>query len=83
MSEKKTESNNVELLYFDNGTRKRAYIRADVISKNTADIYKDKVFIPKAAGSGTDPYVLGKPEYGPAGSVCLVVQYQKKRSLKG
>lgn len=70
MSEQKTAMYNIELLYFDNGTRKRAYISADSITKNKTDIFKDKIFIPKAAGSGTDPYVVGKPEYGAAGSVC-------------
>ena len=70
MSEQKTDMYNIELLYFDNGTRKRAYISADNITKNKVDIFKDKIFIPKAAGSGTDPYVVGKPEYGATGSVC-------------
>ena len=31
---------------------------------------KHKVFVPEAGGSGTDPYVIGKPEYCEPNSVC-------------
>lgn len=86
MSEKRTVVYNVEMLYFDNGARKRAYINADSISKNAADIFKEKVFIPKAAGSGVDPYVIGKPEYGSEGSVCsqtfLYAAFNSKEEAK-
>lgn len=86
MSEKRTAVYNVEMLYFDNGARKRAYINADSISKNAADIFKEKVFIPKAAGSGVDPYVIGKPEYGSEGSVCsqtfLYAAFNSKEEAK-
>ena len=86
MSEKRTVVYNVEMLYFDNGARKRAYINADSISKNAADIFKEKVFIPKAAGSGVDPYVIGKPEYGSEGSVCsqtfLYAAFNRKEEAK-
>ena len=40
------------------------------ITKNAQDIDKFKVFVPKAAGSGNDPYVLGKPEIADKGAVC-------------
>lgn len=50
--------------------RTTAYVSRGSIKKNTRDIDKHKVFIPEAAGSGNDPYVVGKPEYAPAGSVC-------------
>lgn len=66
----KSDVYNVEMLYYDNGARKKAYVKADSITKNANDVFKDKVFIPKAAGSGSDPYVLGKPVYGIKGSVC-------------
>ena len=86
MSEKRTVVYNVEMLYFDNGARKKAYINADSISKNAADIFKEKVFIPKAAGSGVDPYVIGKPEYGSEGSVCsqtfLYAAFNSKEEAK-
>ena len=59
-----------ELLYLDKMVRRKAYIRRDHIRKNVTDIGRDKVFIPKASGSGTDPYVVGKPECGPKNSVC-------------
>lgn len=32
------------------------------------DVARHKVFIPEAGGSGNDPYVLGKPEYGTVNS---------------
>lgn len=59
-----------KLLYLDRMERRIAYIDGNKILKNTADIHKDKVFIPEAGGSGMDPYVLGKPEYGEPNSVC-------------
>ena len=34
------------------------------------DIGRDKVFIPKAGGSGIDPHIIGKREYCPKNSVC-------------
>ncbi len=59
-----------KLLYLDRTERKIAYIDGQVITKNADDIEKDKVFVPKAGGSGTDPYVIGKPVYGSPNSVC-------------
>lgn len=59
-----------KLLYLDKAERKIAYIDGSKITKNAADIEKDKVFVPKAGGSGTDPNVLGKPEYGTPNSIC-------------
>lgn len=59
-----------KLLYLDRTGRKIAYVDGRVIAKNADDIEKDKVFIPEAGGSGTDPYVLGKPVYGSPNSVC-------------
>ena len=63
-------THDIKLLYLEKMSRTIAYVSRDSIKKNTADIEKFKVFIPEAAGSGTDPYVVGKPELGPANSVC-------------
>ena len=59
------KNHNTSLLYLEKGGRKIAFIDGSKIAKNSSDISRDKVFIPEAGGSGTDPYVLGKPEYGP------------------
>ncbi len=60
----------VSVLYLEKMTRTTAYVSRNSIKKNASDIDKHKVFIPEAAGSGNDPYVVGKPEYAPIGSVC-------------
>jgi len=59
-----------KLFYLDKQDRKYAYVEGDRIVKNTLDIMKHKVFVPEAGGSGTDPYVIGKPEYCEPNSVC-------------
>ena len=64
------KGHDTKLLYLDKAERKIAYIDGSKITKNAADIEKDKVFVPKAGGSGIDPNVLGKPEYGTPNSVC-------------
>jgi len=64
------KGHDTKLLYLEKMERKIAYIDGGRITKNAADIYKDKVFVPKAGGSGTDPYVIGKPEYSSPKSVC-------------
>lgn len=58
------------LYYLDKMVRTKAYVKRANIKKNIEDIDKHKVFVPKASGSGTDPYVVGKPEYAPKNSVC-------------
>lgn len=67
---KKTSPNDIEVYYIDDKIRSIAYINRSEITKNAQDIDKYKVFVPKAAGSGNDPYVLGKPEIGDRGAVC-------------
>lgn len=64
-----TPEHNTLLLYLDK-IRTTAYVCRANIKKNAADIDKYKVFLPKAAGSGNDPYVLGKPEFATPNSVC-------------
>lgn len=61
---------NVSVLYLEKMTRTIAYVSRNSIKKNVEDVDKHKVFIPEAAGSGNDPYVVGKPEYASKGSVC-------------
>ena len=61
---------NTRLYYLDEMKRSIAYINREIVSKNAEDIDKFKVFIPKAGGSGSDPYVLSKPELAPENSVC-------------
>lgn len=58
------------LFHIEKLVRKVEYIDKALITKNKQDIDKYKVFIPGAGGSGTDPYVLGKPEFAPRNSVC-------------
>ena len=67
---KRTSPDDIEVYYIDDKVRSIAYINRNEITKNAQDIDKYKVFIPEAAGSGNDPNVIGKPEYGGFGSVC-------------
>ena len=60
----------VHLFHIEDQKRKQEFAALSDIRKNTQDIDKPKVFIPGAGGSGNDAYVLGKPEYAPAHSVC-------------
>lgn len=46
-----------------------AWISYDDIPKGHNAVKLHKVYIPKAGGSGNDPYVLGKPFYGEPNSV--------------
>ena len=64
------DQHNTLLYYLDKMKRATAYIDRSLIVKNAGDIDKAKVLIPKAGGSGSDPYVLSKPEYAPKNSVC-------------
>ena len=68
--EESTPEHNVKLLYLDNMVRTIAYVSRESIKKNADDIDCPKVFIPEAAGSGNDPYVVGKPEYIGETAVC-------------
>ena len=49
-----------------------AWVKEDDVRKNTQAIPYHKVLLPKAYGSATDPYVIGKPIYGEPNSVCSV-----------
>ena len=59
------------------------WIRENDIPKCKETLPLNKIFIPKAGGSGNDPIVLGKPIYGEPGSVCsytyLVIGYSAER----
>ena len=67
---KRTSPNDIEVYYIADKVRSIAYINRSEIKKNPQDIDRYKVFIPEAAGSGNDPYVLGKPEIADKGAVC-------------
>lgn len=60
-----------------------AWISEKQIPKGHSSIPLHKVYIPKAGGTGTDPYVLGKPFYGEPNSVCsytyLILGYDAKK----
>uniref|UniRef100_UPI003A8E1813 Eco57I restriction-modification methylase domain-containing protein n=1 Tax=Enterocloster clostridioformis TaxID=1531 RepID=UPI003A8E1813 len=68
--EESNDDHNTLLYYIEKQVRKVAYVQKSDITKNSSDIDKCKVFIPEAAGSGNDPYVVGKPEYAPQNSIC-------------
>ena len=60
-----------------------AWIKYEDIPKGFGAISLHKVYLPKAGGSGNDPYVLGKPFYGEPNSVCsltyLVIGYDPEK----
>lgn len=59
-----------------------AWIKYSDIPKGHDAVAKHKVYIPKAGGSGNDPYVLGKPFYGEPNSVSadtyMIIAYDPK-----
>ena len=61
---------NTELYYIDKQKRKTIYVNRNDINKNAQDIDTYKILIPANAGSGNDPYILGKPEFATKNSVC-------------
>lgn len=63
-------SHDVKVYYLEKNKRQTAYVSREDIKKNSCDISKCKVFLPKASGSGNDPYVLGNPILAPINSVC-------------
>jgi len=66
----KSEEHDLVVYYLEKNKRKTAYLSQNVIKKNKQDIDKYKVFLPKASGSGNDPYVLGEPIIASKHSVC-------------
>ena len=66
----KDKDHDVMVYYIDNKKRKIAYVAKTDIRKNSNDIDKAKVFMPKASGSGNDPYVIGETIVAPGNSVC-------------
>lgn len=65
-----TEKHNTKLYYVEKMKRKIEYIDKNLVNKNMQFINKYKVLIPESGGSGSDPYVLGKPELADRNSVC-------------
>jgi hypothetical protein len=68
--DQKDDQHPIQLHYLTRLKRSIGYISGSFITKNTADINKYKVFIPKAGGSGNDAKILGDPITAPQGSVC-------------
>jgi hypothetical protein len=66
----KTSEHDLIVYYLEKNKRHIAYLSKSDIKKNNQDIDKDKVFLPKASGSGNDPYVLGEPIIAQKHSVC-------------
>ena len=66
----KTSEHDLIVYYLQKNKRHIAYLSKSDIKKNNQDIDKDKVFLPKASGSGNDPYVLGEPIIAQKHSVC-------------
>lgn len=69
----------IKYYYNQKGKSYIGYVKKDDIPKNHQAIFKNKVYIPAAGGSGNDSIVLGRPFYGESGSVCsqtyLVIGY--------
>jgi len=65
-----TSAHNTKLFFIEKQKRKIEYVSKNEITKNLDDIDKYKVFIPANAGSGNDPYIIGKPEIADKNSVC-------------
>lgn len=67
-----TDNEHCVKLYLNKKLEDRGYawIKESDIPKNIDSVKYHKVYFPEAAGSGNDPYVIGKPFYGEPGSVC-------------
>ncbi|MBQ7393487.1 MAG: Eco57I restriction-modification methylase domain-containing protein [Lentisphaeria bacterium] len=84
--ENKRGKDRIALYYIEKIVRKKAYIKRSSITKNANAIDAFKVFIPEASGSGSDPFVLGTPEYAAPPSVCsqsyLYVEFAEEEAAK-
>ena len=65
-----TEEHNTKLFFIEKQKRRVEYVSKNEITKNSNDVDLYKVFIPANAGSGNDPYIIGKPEIAERNSVC-------------
>lgn len=65
-----TEEHNTKLFFIEKQKRRVEYVSKNEITKNSNDVDLYKVFIPANAGSGNDPYIIGKPELAERNSVC-------------
>ncbi|MBD5229475.1 MAG: hypothetical protein HDS69_05495 [Bacteroidales bacterium] len=70
ISQQIDSSHSIELHYLSKLKRVTAYIPKKIIAKNSKDINKPKVYIPKAGGSGSDTKVLSDPILAIKPSVC-------------
>ena len=82
---KKRDKTHCIKYYLNRALDQRGYgwIKQTDIPRGHSTIPLNKVYIPKAGGSGTDPYVLGQPIYGEPQSVCsytyLVLGYDAEK----
>jgi hypothetical protein len=65
-----TDEYNTPVLYLKDHDRVYGFIRNSDIRKNRQDIDANKVYVPKAGGSGNDNLILGKPVHALPNSVC-------------
>lgn len=74
----------IRLYYLKNLQRVTGYISAESVTKNSKDISKYKVFVPKSGGTGNDPKVLGEPIVVDKDTVCsqtfLYIPFEDKES---
>jgi hypothetical protein len=68
--DQKDDQHPIQLHYLTRLKRSIGYISKDVVSKNTEDISKYKVYVPGAGGSGNDSKILGDPIVAMPGSIC-------------
>ena len=70
LSPNQTDEFNTPVLYLEDHERVYGFIRNSDIRKNRQDIDANKVYVPKAGGSGNDNLILGKPVHALPDSVC-------------
>lgn len=83
-----SSQHNTILFYIKNSVRTTSFVDMNDIKKNSSDIHKYKVLVPKAYGAGeTYPHqILGLPVYAPNNSVCsqsyLYVPFETENAAK-
>ena len=70
VKDEKTATYDVTVHYLDKNHRMKGNVKRADIKKNSDDVKFDKVFVPKAGGSGADALVLGEPILAGKNSVC-------------
>ena len=70
VKDEKMATYDVTVHYLDKNHRMKGYVKRADIKKNSDDVKFDKVFVPKAGGSGADALALGEPILAGKNSVC-------------